>query len=114
MIRKELRWYPLFSTQQELEDQFVRGETRIVKSTFGDVLLVKKRETFYAFETRCPHQRKPLEGSWVENDKIVCPMHQYRFSLKDGRGHGMCLDRYPLRISNDGVFIGKERWVLGF
>ena len=114
MIRKQLRWYPLFEHQAQLEEQFIRGNTQIVKTLFGDVLLVREGEEFYAFEPKCPHQRKPLNGSWTKEGRLVCPVHQYAFSLKDGRGHGMCLDRYPLQFKNGQVFIGKERWTFGF
>jgi nitrite reductase/ring-hydroxylating ferredoxin subunit len=77
---------------------------------FGEVLLVQTSNSYLAFKNKCPHQGKSMEGSRVIGESIVCPFHQYHFSLENGRGHGLCLDKYELRIDSDGVYLGKEAW----
>lgn len=79
---------------------------------FGEVLLVKKDSGYFAFKNKCPHQGKSLEGCWIDNESIVCPFHKFNFSLKTGKGHGLYLDQYELKIDEKGVYLGKEGWTL--
>jgi nitrite reductase/ring-hydroxylating ferredoxin subunit len=112
VIRKKLKWYPLFENQEQLEELFMGKNAAIHRSMFGTVLLAKSNGEFYAFKNKCPHQNKPLEDCTIENGNVVCSFHRYHFSLEDGRGHGLCLDKYELKIENDQVFLGKEVWSL--
>lgn len=66
----------------------------------------------YAFKNRCPHQNKSLAGCKVHEGHVVCPVHQYSFSLEDGRGHGLYLENYPIEYRENGVFVGIEKWSL--
>ncbi len=112
MFGKRTKWYPLFESREELEQLFVVKSAVVHRSMFGEALLVKNGDQFYAFRNRCPHQNKELNNCWLDEGHVVCPYHQYHFSLVDGRGHGLCLDKYELRIDDRGVFLGKETWSL--
>jgi 3-phenylpropionate/trans-cinnamate dioxygenase ferredoxin subunit len=81
-----------------------------LKNTFHDLLIIEKAGELFAMDTKCPHQGKSLEGCWEENDHIICPVHQYSFSLENGRGHGMYLERYDTRIQEGWFKIKKEKW----
>lgn len=39
----------------------------------------------FAFRNECPHAGKPMEDGEVRGGCLVCPWHQYRYSLKTGR-----------------------------
>jgi nitrite reductase (NADH) small subunit len=47
---------------------------------------------FFAIDNRCPHRGGPLSEGVVGTDPssgaaaVVCPLHAYKFSLRDGRG----------------------------
>lgn len=110
LLTKKLRWYSLFESSNELNALFEIKNTYLHKTVFGEVLLVQKDSEVLAFKNQCPHQKKSLDGAILEDDHIVCPFHKYHFSCETGRGHGLYLDKYPLKIENDGVFIGKEVW----
>jgi len=75
-------------------------------------LLVKKEKTLHAFKNRCPHQNKPLNGCSIKDEVIICPFHKYQYSIRDGKGHGMCLEKYPTKIEEDKFYVGKEKWSL--
>jgi nitrite reductase/ring-hydroxylating ferredoxin subunit len=51
-----------------------------------DVLVCLHREKVYAFENRCPHQGKPMDGAVIRNGQLVCPHHGARFHLETGHG----------------------------
>jgi len=110
MFGRKLKWYFLFETKQELDKAFGGRDRFLHTSLFGSVLLIKSADSYFAFKPVCPHQNKPLSTCSIEEDHVVCPFHQYRFSLKTGRGHGMYLEQYPLRMDEKGVFLGKEGW----
>jgi nitrite reductase/ring-hydroxylating ferredoxin subunit len=112
MFGMKLKWYLLFETQAALEDYFAGKNAVVHRSMFGEVLLLKEGDKFYAFKNKCPHQGKPLDACWIDKGSVVCPFHQYHFSLETGRGHGLYLDKYDLRIDEKGVFLGKEVWSL--
>lgn len=112
MLHRKLKWYPLFEHVSDLEALFGIRDTVVYRSMFGEVLLARSEGSYFAYRNRCPHQNKPLNDCWIEDAKIVCPFHRYRYSMEDGKGHGMCLERYELRIDEQGVFLGKEGWVL--
>ena len=110
LLSKKLRWHLAFESESDLWALFERSDTCVHKAIFGEVLLVRKDGEIMAFKNQCPHQKKSLEGAMVKDDHIVCPFHKFQFSCKTGRGHGLYIDKYPIDIVNDQVFIGKEVW----
>ena len=110
MLSKKLKWYPLFESVEKLEELFVGKSVVVHRSMFGEALLLKDGGDYYAFKNKCPHQKKPLNDCKVIEGHVVCPFHRYRFSLENGRGHGLYLDQYQIKIENNQVFIGMEKW----
>ncbi len=39
---------------------------------------------YYAIDDFCPHQGASLAGGYTEDCTVFCPLHHWRFSLKDG------------------------------
>lgn len=110
MFSKRLRWYPLFESVEDLHALFAQKQCVVYRNMFGEYLLIKNKDEVLAFSNNCPHQNKPLNDCWIEDNSIVCPFHQYHYNLEDGRGHGMYIEKYPLKTDEKGVFIGVEKW----
>ena len=109
MFRKKLKWYFVSESLDEFEELFSSHNTVVHNIMFfGEVLLVKNKGEYFAFKNKCPHQNKPLNGCTINNGDIICPFHRYQFSLDNGRGHGLFIDKYPLKFNRVGVFLGKE------
>ena len=83
---------------EELREQLEIKNPYFLKNAFFDLLIFMKGDQLFATDTKCPHQGKSLEGCWEEKGHIICPVHQYAFSLENGRGHGMYLERYETRL----------------
>jgi nitrite reductase/ring-hydroxylating ferredoxin subunit/uncharacterized membrane protein len=49
------------------------------------VLLVRRGADIHALAETCSHLGGPLAEGQLEGDSVVCPWHQSRFALKDGR-----------------------------
>ena len=42
---------------------------------------------------------------------VVCPLHRYKYDLKNGRnisGEGYYLKNWPVELRENGVFVGLE------
>lgn len=49
------------------------------------ILLVRRGERLFAMAETCSHFSGPLSEGKLEGDSIVCPLHNSRFALEDGR-----------------------------
>ena len=69
-------------------------------------------ENVMACAQKCPHAGGRMADGYVDAmGNIVCPLHRYKFSLKNGRnvtGEGYFLKIFPVEIRQDGVFLGLE------
>lgn len=111
-LSRKIKWTLFAPNEKALHDLFIIGDTVAHRTMFGTVLLVRKGDKVFAFKNQCPHQNKPMEGCWIENDTVVCPFHRYKYSLETGRGQGLYLEQYELKITEEGVFLGREGWSL--
>ncbi len=112
MLSKKLKWQLLFEEKKQLEDLLQSSNSVVYKNVFGEILLVKSDGDYYAFKNKCPHQNKSLENCKVADGNVICPWHQYQFSCETGRGHGLHVEKYPLKFEKDSVYIGKEAWTI--
>lgn len=73
------------------------------------IALVRSGESFYAFQSDCPHRGASLFlGTLTESKEIVCPLHEYKFDLKTGElKAGSCgdLEIYPAELTEKGLKI---------
>jgi nitrite reductase (NADH) small subunit len=61
--------------------------------------------SFVALLGRCPHANGPLGLGWIEDGEVVCPLHRWRFRLRDGRCttvRGASIHRFACEV-RDGV-----------
>ena len=60
----------------------------------------------------CPHAGGLMDKGYVDAaGNVVCPLHQYKFSLKNGldtSGDGYRLKTYPVEMRDGKLFIGME------
>ena len=66
---------------EEIEEGKPRGEWLDEKP----IAFVKVAGHCYAFSDICTHEFALLSEGWQEGDTIVCPMHQARFRVTDGK-----------------------------
>jgi 3-phenylpropionate/trans-cinnamate dioxygenase ferredoxin subunit len=69
-------------------------------------------EEWFGFAHTCPHAGAPMTDGYVAGGcNIVCPVHNLKFNLKNGRdvnGEGYTLKTYPVEVRGDGVYLGVE------
>lgn len=61
------------------------GERRLVQLKSVEIALFNVNGTIYAIKNRCPHRSGPLIRGFIDDTGgIKCPMHGWRFDLRDG------------------------------
>jgi nitrite reductase/ring-hydroxylating ferredoxin subunit len=75
-----MRFYPL-EKLINLHDDYLRQ----FKIDHLHLLLIQHLGQLYLVEAHCPHRGHPLVLSSMAHGVIQCPLHQYRFALRDGR-----------------------------
>ena len=77
-----------------------------------DILLIKSGNQFYAYGNSCPHYGAPLTEGYVSGREITCPLHNARFSFRDGKMiTPPALDdltQYEISVKDDEVIIGSK------
>ncbi len=67
---------------------------------------------WYSFAATCPHAGGAMVDGYIDGAcRVVCTIHQLRFSLKtghDSNGEGYKLKTYPVEVREDGVYVGVE------
>lgn len=108
-MAKQYTWYKidaenLIVAEQEIITVDVNGKT---------ICCTQYQSQLYAFAYKCPHASGIMADGFIDNNgNAVCPIHRYRFSVKNGynsSGEGYYLKTYPIEKREDGVYIGMEK-----
>ena len=77
------------------------------------VCIISVNNTMSACVQKCPHAGGNMSKGYIDAaGNIVCPLHRYKFSLKNGRnisGEGYFLKTYPVENRENGIFIGFKK-----
>jgi nitrite reductase/ring-hydroxylating ferredoxin subunit len=110
MLEKKYKWYKIAETAAELpfdENNIVQIEVAGKK-----ICVVKTFDSIAACTAKCPHAGGNMAEGFLDKDvNIVCPVHRYKFNLKNGRdvtGEGYFLKIYPVKVNDVGIFLGIE------
>ena len=73
------------------------------------ICIAKHYDQLFACTQKCPHAGALLVNGHVDAlGNLVCPLHKYKFSLKNGRnisGEGYFLKTFQIEEKADGVYI---------
>ena len=60
-----------------------------------------------AYRNRCLHQDSPLDGGWVRDGILTCPLHFWRYRADDGTvvGGDDSLEAYPVDVVDGHAFL---------
>ncbi len=106
---KKYKWYKIADSESELHF----GPNNLLETEAGGKrICIAKGEHLYACAARCPHAGGIIADGFLNDSNIItCPLHRYKFSLENGRntsGEGYYLKTYPVKTTEEGVFVGIE------
>lgn len=109
-MTKKFEWHKIADNEQDI----VPAENGIaVMEIKGKKICISKFQgQWFGFAFACPHAGGILANGYIDIiGNIVCPLHRYKFSLKNGRntsGEGYFMKVYPVEIRNEAAYIGFE------
>ncbi|HMI61722.1 MAG TPA: Rieske 2Fe-2S domain-containing protein [Puia sp.] len=110
MGTKKYKWHKVAETAADL--QWTAGNVSEVEVEGKKLCVVRFNEEWYGIAHTCPHAGAPMTDGYVAGGcNIVCPVHNLKFNLKNGRdvnGEGYKLKTYPVEVRGDGVYLGVE------
>ncbi len=66
---------------------------------------------FFGFQAVCPHQDVPLCEGLFDGSTLTCHMHLWQWDIRTGSPLGLAespLQRYPLAMEGDALYLGSE------
>lgn len=101
------KWHKIGDSVAEF--QWQGNQMCIIEVDGKKITLAKYQEGLFAFAYKCPHASGIMADGFVDGlGQVVCPLHRYRFSLKNGRntsGEGYYLKTYPIEERADGIYV---------
>jgi len=88
-------------------DEFPSSGRKLVKLNGIEIALFNVGGTIYAIKNRCPHRSGPLIRGFIDpTGGIKCPMHGWRFDLRDGSSERPAKATvYPVTIENGMLYL---------
>ena len=74
------KYYPVLA-----ENLLIPGKGIKIKFKHYKIALFKDGDNIYAVQSNCPHQNADLSDGYIVNDRLYCSLHNWAFSLPDGR-----------------------------
>lgn len=83
------------------------GGRKLIRVNNTEIALFNVKGVIYAIKNRCPHRNSPLIRGFVDAaGGIKCPMHGWRFDLRDGSSERPARATvYPVKIENGLLYL---------
>lgn len=110
MIEKKYTWHKIADHINLID--FAENNIAIAELKDKKICVAKFKDLLFAFAFNCPHAGGYLADGYIDAlGNIVCPLHRYKYDLKNGRnvsGEGYYLKNWPVEIRFNGVYVGLE------
>ncbi|QEC57623.1 Rieske (2Fe-2S) protein [Flavisolibacter ginsenosidimutans] len=109
-MEKRINWVKIAESVSDIP--FDANEIAEVMAGDKRICIGKHKEELFAFAHKCPHASGFFSEGFIDAlGNVVCPVHHYKFCMKNGRnisGEGYYLKHWPVALRKDGVFIGFD------
>ena len=111
MSSPEYDWHKIADVKEEIS--FASNGIAVMEAAGKKFCVSQLDGELYAFAFKCPHASGFLADGWLDPlGNLVCPLHRYRYNIKNGRntsGEGYHLPVYPVEHRENGVYVGFKR-----
>lgn len=108
MIEKQYNWHKIAEGEAELP--MSDSHIAVIEVKGKKICVGKYQQEWFGFAYKCPHAGGIMADGYIDAvGNVVCPLHRYKFSVKNGRntsGEGYYLKTYPIEQREDGLFLG--------
>lgn len=110
-MNKEETWIKIAANIDEID--FKENGIACIEMNTKSICFIKTTSGLKACSSKCPHAGGDLsEGFLDKRENIICPIHNYRFNLDNGRdtnNEGYFLKIYNVVANDAGIFVGLEK-----
>jgi len=110
MSEERYNWLKIAGHLNELN--FATNNIAVAEVKGKKICIAKFKDQVFAFAYKCPHAGGMLAEGYIDAlGNLVCPLHRYKYDLKNGRnvsGEGYYLKHWPVQLRETGVFVGME------
>jgi 3-phenylpropionate/trans-cinnamate dioxygenase ferredoxin subunit len=110
-VDQSLQWIKVANHLAEIS--FGENSIAEVAADGKKICIAKWKDEFFAFAHKCPHASGLFNQGFIDSlGNVVCPLHRYKFCLKNGRnvsGEGYYLKHWPVQVMGEGVFVGFQK-----
>ena len=88
--------------------ELAEGVGKAVTVGGKSLALFRAGERVVAMDAECPHEGGPLQDGTIEDGCVVCPWHNYKFALADGRcdlDPSLSAKVYPTLVDTGAVYV---------
>ena len=114
MADKDLNWIKVAEDITAIS--FNEAGLAEVRAADKMICIGRYKNELFAFAQKCPHASGLLSHGFIDAlGNVVCPLHRYKFCLKNGRnvsGEGYYLKHWPVKVEAAGVFVGLNNQTL--
>ena len=111
MSSENLNWIKIADSIEEIH--FLDNNITEINADDKIICIGRYQNQYFAFAQKCPHASGFLSEGFIDAlGNVVCPLHRYKFSMKNGRnvsGEGYYLKHWPVETREDGVYVGLDR-----
>ena len=94
------------------ELKFAENNIAVAEMNGKKICIAKYKDQVFAFAYKCPHAGGILADGYIDAlGNIVCPLHRYKYDLKNGRnvsGEGYYLKHWEMEMREDGVYVKAD------
>ncbi|MEQ8478969.1 Rieske 2Fe-2S domain-containing protein [Fulvivirga sp.] len=105
-----MKLYKVFESEAAANDTISPQSAVLLQIGNKRLCMARHNDGYFVTDDKCPHNGESLSKGKVNYlGEIICPWHNYRFSLKHGvecerRTHD--LTTYSVESREDGIFVG--------
>lgn len=103
-------WYKVAEYVNEIS--FAANNIAVAEVNGKKICIGRHQDELFAFAYKCPHAGGIMALGHIDAlGNVVCPLHRYKFSMKNGRnvsGEGYYLKHWPVEIRNEAVYVAME------
>lgn len=105
-MSEKLIWHKVLESKEDLPE----GRVMIVNAGHQSFCLTHHEGELGCLDNKCPHQGGPLGEGSIENGLLRCPWHGWDYDPLTGKAPGFDdgVEKFPLEIRADGVYIGLQ------
>ena len=115
-MSSKINWHKIADHSNELV--FQENNIAELEVAGKKICIARFEDSLFAFTSKCPHASGFLAEGYIDAlGNVVCPVHRYKYSIKNGRnvsGEGYYLKHWPVEIREDGIYVGIEGGLFGW